>query len=400
MILLKIAFRNALRYRRRSLAVGLGVFISIFALQFIEGFNEGFKKSFLKLLLDREGVVLISPEGGIDPFEQSLRSVADYGKIVSFTRQYKKDVSAEPEIRFPAMASKDSFSLDLFVKGYEIDAEALSELKKKIIDGREIRKKGEGMIGKEGARLLHIDREDTVVLLTQDRYGGIGVKEVRIEGIFDSRARVENEKTMFIDIRTAQEILSWSPDEVTRIKVNFREYNIAEDVALAIQKQFPNTLVEPYRKRIKNIDMLIKISDIKMRIFITIILIVAAGIIINTVLTSVFERKREIGTLRAIGAGRFEMVVMILGEVILVSLFASLIGSILAGILVNWLSFKGIHFGQMENIADFMPEVIFPEIVWNRWVGNILFILFWTLLAALYPVILAVRMKPCDALRR
>ncbi|TES92889.1 MAG: FtsX-like permease family protein, partial [Candidatus Cloacimonadota bacterium] len=189
-------------------------------------------------------------------------------------------------------------------------------------------------------------------------------------------------------------------DEVTRIKVNFREYNMAEDVALAIQKQFPNTLVEPYRKRIKNIDMLIKITDIKTKIFITIILIVAAGIIINTVLTSVFERKREIGTLRAIGAGRFEMVIMILGEVILVSLIAALIGSILAGVLVNWLSFKGLHFGQMANIADFMTDVVFPEIVWSKWVGNILFILFWTLLAALYPVILAVKVKPCDALRR
>ncbi len=400
MILLKIAFRNALRYKRRSLAVGLGVFISIFALQFLDGLTEGFKKSFFKTLLDREGVVLISPEGGIDPFEQSLRSVADYREIVFFIEQLKKGALIEPEVRFPAVASKDSFSLDLFVRGYEINAQTLRELKKKIIKGREIREWGEGMIGKEGARLLHINGEDTVILLTQDRYGGIGVKEVRIEGIFDSRARVENEKTMFIDIRTAQEILSWSPDEVTRIKVNFREYNMAEDVALAIQKQFPNTLVEPYRKRIKNIDMLIKITDIKTKIFITIILIVAAGIIINTVLTSVFERKREIGTLRAIGAGRFEMVIMILGEVILVSLIAALIGSILAGVLVNWLSFKGLHFGQMANIADFMTDVVFPEIVWSKWVGNILFILFWTLLAALYPVILAVKVKPCDALRR
>jgi len=400
MMLLKLAFRNALRYKRRSLAVGLGIFISIFSLQFLDGIFEGFKKSFMETLLDREGVVLVSPEGGIDPFEQSLRSVSGYREIVSFISQKRKDASIEPSVEFPATVTKDSFNLDLFVSGVEKDAGIINTFKPRLTSGREIKGVGEGMIGEEAAGFLHITEGDTLIILAQDRYGGIGVKEVHIVGIHKGRNKIENGKMLFIDMKTAQGILSWGSDEVTKLKVNFKDYDSAGKVASEIGKKFPHTKVEPYKKRIKNVDTIMRITDIKMRIFVAIILIASAGIIVNTVLTSVFERKKEIGTLRAIGAGRFEMVNMIIGEVMLISITSIFVGSILAGILVNWLSVKGLYFGAASGVIKYIEETIYPAIILSKWIGNVIFILFWTLLAAAYPVIIAVKMKPCDALKR
>ncbi|OQX54773.1 MAG: hypothetical protein B5M53_05460 [Candidatus Cloacimonas sp. 4484_209] len=400
MILLKIAVRNALRYKRRSFAIGLGVLISIFALQFLDAFTEGFKKAMLNSFLNKEGVVLITPEGGIDPFTPSLHSIPHYGKIIGFTRKIKKGVSIEASIEFPAQVSRDTFNLDVFTIGLKTDAPTIHNLVPKLIHGREIEAKSQAMIGKVAAELLHIAEGDTVVILTQDRYGGIGVGEVCIVGIYDSKNRIENEKMLYIDIETAQQLLAWNADEVTKIKINFTDHKNADLVGSQIQKEFPNVKAQSYGKRSKNIDSLIRISNIKLWIFNVIILIVTAGIIVNTVLTSVFERKREIGTLRAIGAGRGETIVMILGEVIIISLFVGLLGSLLAGILVSWLSIKGVYFSQLSGAMDLLSDTLYPEIIYHRWAGNIFFVIIWAVLAATYPVILGVKMKPCDALRK
>jgi len=400
MILLKIAVRNALRYKRRSIAIGLGVLVSIFALQFLDAFTEGFKKAMLKSFLNKEGVVLITPKDGIDLFTPSLHSVSHYSKIIGFTRKNKKGASIESSIEFPAQMSKDTFNLDVFAKGLKTDAPTIRNLVPRLIYGRAIQAKGQAMIGKVTAELLHIAEGDTVVILTQDRYGGIGAGEVCIVGIYDSKNRTENEKMLYIDIETAQQLLAWNADEVTKIKVNFTDHKNADFLASKIQKEFPNIKVQSYRKRTENIDTLIRISNIKLWIFNAIILIVTAGIIVNTVLTSVFERKREIGTLRAIGAGRGETIVMILGEVIIISVFVGLLGSLLAGILVGWLSIKGIYFGQISEAMDFLSNTLYPEIIYYKWAGNIFFVVIWAVLAAAYPVILGVKMKPCDALRK
>jgi putative ABC transport system permease protein len=137
-----------------------------------------------------------------------------------------------------------------------------------------------------------------------------------------------------------------------------------------------------------------------MNIFAAIILILVAGIIMNTILTSVLERKSDIGTLRSIGASRIFVTKMILLEIIFVSLIGALIGTSLSYVIIKFLLKGGIVLGEVGEVIDYMSGNIYPKIVPLKWLWHIVFAIVWAVLWSLYPVLYIVRMKPVDALRK
>lgn len=399
MILYKTIFRNIIRYSRRSFAVGIAVFISILALQFLDSFGEGFKKSAVKMLLENEGVILITPKD-YNIMEFAVHPLTNYKSIGKYIENHIPDARIEPSIEFPAVVSNDTFSLNMFITANESNPQEMRNIAKNIIEGRVIKNESEMIIGQSAALLLHCKIGDTLIILTTDRYGSIGVKEMRIVGIYKTLNRKYDEKMVMMPLQDAQFLLGWNKEEVGKIKVNFPNYKLAQSFAQDIKHNFPNMDVSPWQTRLKNIGVLLRTSDIKMAIFIAIIMIVAAGIIVNTVLTSVIERKREIGTLRAIGTFQKELSFIVFGEVILTSIIAAVIGTIVSFFMVHYLSIHGIYIGEISGIATYMADKIYPAIVWYKWIGNILFSLLWAGIAALYPVMICVKMKPVDALRR
>ncbi|HHE04908.1 MAG TPA: FtsX-like permease family protein [candidate division WOR-3 bacterium] len=168
---------------------------------------------------------------------------------------------------------------------------------------------------------------------------------------------------------------------------------------MVLQKEFTNVLVEPYNKRLQNLEELMRLGNIKIFIFIIIIMIVSAGVIMNTVLTSVFERKKEIGTLRAIGMSKMETFSLIITEVLIVSFISSIVGLIISLLVVNHLMASGISLGSVSGVFEYMDNVIYPVINPFRWIGDTIFVIFFAFLSSLYPVILISRMKPVEALR-
>src|SRR4029077_11265290 len=69
----------------------------------------------------------------------------------------------------------------------------------------------------------------------------------------------------------------------------------------------------------------------------TVILVLVVLSASNTLLMSVLERTRELGTLRAIGTGRGQVAIIVLCE----ALWLALLGGV-AGILLGWLATLGI----------------------------------------------------------
>jgi putative ABC transport system permease protein len=137
-----------------------------------------------------------------------------------------------------------------------------------------------------------------------------------------------------------------------------------------------------------------------MDVFAAIIMILVAGIIMNTVLTSVLERKSDIGTLRSIGASRIFVTKMILIEIIFISVIGALIGTCLSYIIIKFLLRGGISLGEVGGVIDYMAGNLPLKIVPLKWFGHIVFAVIWAILWSLYPVLYIVRMKPVDALKK
>jgi len=120
--------------------------------------------------------------------------------------------------------------------------------------------------------------------------------------------------------------------------------------------------------------------------------LVIGGIgIANTMYTSVLERMREIGTMKAIGAKNSDILTLFVIESGLFGLIGGILGAGF-GLFLSYLvsSIANSYFG--ETILKF-------SVSWSLLIGAILFSSFIGIIAGLVPSFQASKMKPVDALR-
>lgn len=127
------------------------------------------------------------------------------------------------------------------------------------------------------------------------------------------------------------------------------------------------------------------------------IAIIAIGIA-NTMIISVRERTVEIGTLRAIGMGRKQVLLMFLLEALIIGAFATTTGAFV-GMLMTW----GIDAMEIsvpiEAIrAILLSDTVNMEVNYGRTLASVIFLTLFTALSALWPSLRAARLKPVEAL--
>jgi putative ABC transport system permease protein len=136
-----------------------------------------------------------------------------------------------------------------------------------------------------------------------------------------------------------------------------------------------------------------------LNLFAFIALFVAGIGITNTLVTSVVERTREIGILKAVGATRGQILGIFLTEGAAIGLLGSTLGLVLARLLVipadGWV--HRMIEGQMMG-QKMLTETIFV-FPWWLWAGAMGFAVVVTTAAAYYPALRAARIDPILALR-
>jgi putative ABC transport system permease protein len=134
------------------------------------------------------------------------------------------------------------------------------------------------------------------------------------------------------------------------------------------------------------------ITDVVMAI------IVAAGVM-NTALMAVFERTREVGTLRAVGARRARVLWIFLIEAGLIGLFGALGGAGLGAGLVTLFGRIGIPAFSEAQRYSYGGDYLFPVLDPVDLATVPAVMLAVCVLAGFGPAVMAARMRPADSLR-
>jgi putative ABC transport system permease protein len=125
-------------------------------------------------------------------------------------------------------------------------------------------------------------------------------------------------------------------------------------------------------------------------------LLVASIGIANTMIMAVYERTKEIGILKAVGAAPGQIRGLFVVEASLIGLLGGIIGTILGWLLgkfLNWLILEILHWQEVPVQGTFFV------ISWWLVVAALAFATLVGLLAGLYPAARAARLAPLDALR-
>ncbi len=191
----------------------------------------------------------------------------------------------------------------------------------------------------------------------------------------------------YTSISTVQKIMNQA-DMISGIYVKVDKGVNAENLTKKIDTKYKDNLttitsINDMNSQKGIIDM---INGAKWGISLLAILVGGIGII-NTMIMSVFERTREIGVLKSVGWSNRRIIGMIVGESIVITIIAGLVGSIAGVLLVEGIAATGLLQGMT------------PVFTIGMFLEAFLISLTVGIIGGLYPAIKASKLPPTEAIR-
>lgn len=134
-------------------------------------------------------------------------------------------------------------------------------------------------------------------------------------------------------------------------------------------------------------------------LMISIVGVIVVLITMNVLVVSISERVPEIGTLRALGAKKGFVRTMILLETSFLAIISGIVGLILGYLILVLLKSSGITAPNVFFEAIFAGKKLIPTISWSAALQAFISIFVMSLLSSLYPISLALRIKPVVAMQ-
>ncbi len=259
-----------------------------------------------------------------------------------------------------------------------INADKLSVGEISLIEGRGFSEnKDEIIIGKAASQKTGKKVEDTLE---------ISGKKFKITGIYET-GDLQQDGGVFMSLDELQE-LEKKDDKLTMIFAKIDKDADLEDVTDRIDNTYTNELMT-----VKSLEDLGKVESGLKTIntaswAISLLAIIIGGIgVVNTMIMSVYERTREIGVLKAVGWTNRRILAMILGESLVLTLVAAVVGIAMGLVAVQLLIPLGLE-GFIEPV--YKMETFLKAIGIALFVG---------LIGGFYPAYRASRLAPTEALR-
>lgn len=166
-----------------------------------------------------------------------------------------------------------------------------------------------------------------------DKMKPLGTKEYRVAGIYtpESGPRVK------MSLAAMQEAIE-APGKCTFIFVKLRNSDQVQAMARRIDQALPGNTIQPTRDVFTSFEKNIPYLGVFLRVLVGLAAVVSALVVMLAMYTTITERTREIGILKAMGASRGYIVGIIEKEAVLISiigLIAGFIVSIVAGYLIH-----------------------------------------------------------------
>lgn len=398
--LLTIALRNVLRNRRRTLMTLAALFVGVSVLISIRGFLNGLQRALVVNVTEGQlGALQVHKKGYLTNVLSSPLNLNMPQDIADKVLHVAGVKAVAPRIMFAGMVSNGDDTLFTAITAVEPKSElVVCPLRLKTLTAGS---QFAGVGGDDGvvltvelARSIGLKPGDEAALLAPDIDGSLAGENIHLRGTM--RLQLPGEKKIAVaPLALAQKLLKLE-GRITELAVSVNQLDEADAVAGRVREavgpdyevQLWHELALFVRQAMTRQNFLVSIIAVA---FMTLMLMGVA----NTMLMSMLERTREIGTMMAVGVRRGTILVMFVLEAVVVGALGGISGSIVGTSVVLFFGARGV---EVKAPGSHVPFTLVPYVTPAYVALVIVIATVGAGVFSLYPAWRASRLRPVQAL--
>lgn len=404
-MLLKLAWRNIWRNKRRTTITVASIFFAVLFSIFMEAIQKGAWDNLISNVVNfYYGYVQIHEKGYWE--DQNLdKAFVLQDSLTEVVRQEPGVRNVLPRIESFALASTGNNTTGVLVVGIEPELEkGMTKLNERIVAGSYLSvKDNAAVIAKGVAERLSLGIQDTLILISQGYHGVNAAGKYPVKGIVEFGSPELNKQMVYLPLPEAQWFYG-AEGLVTSLALELESPNHINATVADLTERLDTSQYEimdwkallPDLVEAKRLD-----SGGNVIVYFILYMIIAFGIF-GTILMMTKERSYEMGVLISIGMHRSQLGRVIWLEVMILGLLGAALGMLFSVPLVayfhvNPLEFAGDYSATMEQFGF---EAIFPAAFrWPIFAYQALIVIIITFILGLYPMWKIRKLEPVKAMR-
>jgi len=399
-----LGIRNILRNKRRTLLTLLAIVSGVTGIivfgGFIEFAFEGLRESTIRTQL---GHIQIYRQGYA---QHGVADPADYlieepERVEAILAKLPNIAAITQRLSFSGLISNGNQTVTCKAIGVVPGREEEFSSFETILEGQQLDKSMAegGVIGKDLANALNAKIGDYLTVLTTTLDGVINAIEFQLVGIAQSGSQDYDSVFVKLPLPMVQRAMDTSSVEKILIMLNDTEHlssflgpmeSALNTSGIDLEFKRWDELAPFYHKVVALYQGMFDVIQV-------IIGVIVLFSIVNTMTMSVFERVREIGTLRAIGTDRLGIMRLFLTEGLLLGIIGGILGIITGIVVATLINLSGgipipAPPGMSRGYVSFI--LIIPEILLYSFVLTVVV----SVLSSIWPARKASRIKIVEAL--
>lgn len=398
---IKFAWRNVVRNKKRSILTATSLFVAAVITAFAIGFINGMVDEVLSNYVNYQTGNLKVISQGYSRYER-FYPVDEYftpdGAFLSNISRLKGVAGVEERVRFGMLLGHGEESAQSIGIGAELLSPRLS-ISNNLLEGS---MKSEGIyIGVDLAKKIGVKLGDELLLWApKTADGGQNGIKARVNGIFRFGIGMFDRQFFFLSLPEAKKLLRLRGNTTELLVFTKRGASI-DGLKQRILSSLPEgAVVKTPSEQVGSMYDLMAAAKYIYYLIAALIVFLASFVIVNTMMMAIFERIREIGTLKAMGMTDREIFWNFTLEGAMIGSLGGISGGIVGYILVLYFSVQGINMSAMEALDLPFKFQIYPSVSVMVLIITIFLAIVISALSAMWPARTAKKLTPAEALRK
>ncbi|EHJ06202.1 MULTISPECIES: FtsX-like permease family protein [Marinobacter] len=407
LIFAQMALRSVFRNPRRSVITASATAFGLAAYLFLYAFADGFFEQMIHNSTQQlSGHVQVMAQGHDVDLSPAFR-IADSQALQQQLQARLEVEAAAPRVLLRAMVANPGKSLPVELVGIAPEQErAVTELFRYMEQGTYVQSGEAGIvIGQKLAEELGARLGDKLVITVQQAGGDLASSAQAILGIYRTGSDLFDTEYVFTNINAARRLGGLLEDEVSRIVLRLSDRAESAALARTLNQSLPLTNdgleAQGWETLLPVVVQMVEMSQVDFYLILSVVFVVVAIGVMNTMVMSVMERTRELGVMLALGTRGVQLLLTIVFEAFFLAVLGMVAGTLAGGALVYWLNQAGIDLSSISGALETIPGItdrVYPVLMFDHvWLPSLLLFLC-SVTVALYPAWRAARLDPVEAI--